>query len=113
MATDYNLEITQGSDYSIRLNLKESDGSLVNLSGYSVSGFVKHRYSDTGVILDLLPSIAGDGTSGVVDISLNAAQTSVLPIMEGIYDVEKYNSDYTSISKVLKGKVLVYPEVTY
>ena len=113
MATDYDLKITQGSDYSIRLNLKENDGSLINLSGYSVSGLIKHRYSDTTTTLNLSPSIVGDGTSGIVDIILTPIQTSSLPIMEGVYDVEKYNSDYSSIGKILKGKVLVYPEVTY
>jgi len=113
MATDYDLKITQGSDYSIRLNLKESDGSLINLSGYSVSGLIKHRYSDSTTIINLSPDVVGDGTSGIVDIKLTPTETSSLPVMEGVYDVEKYNSDHSSISKILKGKVLVYPEVTY
>ena len=57
MATSYDLNITRGSDFSVRLSVKDSAGAAYNLSGYSTSGVAKYRYSDSTPILSLSPTI--------------------------------------------------------
>jgi hypothetical protein len=112
MATSYyNLDIQQGSSYSIRFNVKNDDGTYVNLSGYSARGHIKYRYSDATKLLDLNPQIHSSYVSGIVDVNLTAAQTAGLPIIQGIYDIEIFNSG-GYVAEVIDGKVFVQPNVT-
>ena len=57
MATVYNFSATQGSQLSVRLNVKDASGDAINLSGYSSRGVVKYRYSSTNTLVDLDPTI--------------------------------------------------------
>ena len=72
MASSYNFSVTQGSELSTRLTITNDD-SPVNLSGFNVRGVVKHKYGDTGSLVDLNPTIVSGTTgslyaSGFVDI---------------------------------------------
>ena len=86
--------------------------------GYTATGLLKFRYSNTGTIADLAPAVvSGDSPgydalpSGLIDLNLTAAQTAALPVVEGRYDVEIHNAGGT-VYRVLEGKVRVHPEVT-
>ena len=57
MATSFDLNITQGSSYNIRLKTKDTAGIALNLSGFHVSGYVRNKYSDTTHLLNLYPVI--------------------------------------------------------
>tara|TARA_Y100000310_G_scaffold208988_1_gene209583 strand:- start:421 stop:774 length:354 start_codon:yes stop_codon:yes gene_type:complete len=116
MASIYDLNITQGSQFDVRLNITDGCGECLSLSGYQVRGYVKHKYSQSGALLDLDPVIvSGDNgaayASGLVDLTLTAAQTANLPIMQGVYDIELYD-DSGFADKIMKGDVNVFPEVT-
>ena len=71
MATNYNLNITRGSNFSVRLIAKDENGTPINLSGYSASAQVRHHYSSTGVLLDLSPTPVEPKASGYIDIYLS------------------------------------------
>jgi hypothetical protein len=107
-----DLSITQGSSFSIRLEIRNNDGTAEDLTGYGVRGYLKNKYTDTTPLLDLSPVIS-DATGGQVDINVSASVTAALPITQGIYDIEKYLlSDATVVSKIIVGKILINPEVT-
>ena len=90
-----DLSITQGSSFSIRLEIRDDEGAAVNLTGYAVRGYLKNKYSDTTPLLDLSPVIS-DATGGQIDINVSANVTADLPITQGVYDVEKYKLTDTS-----------------
>ena len=111
MATSYDLNIVRGSSVSIRLNAKNDDGVPYNLSGFAVSGHVRHKYSDTGVLLNLSPTVVNNfEASGYIDIEVPASATTGLPIVQGIYDVEIYSGTFTE--KLIEGYANIHPEVT-
>jgi hypothetical protein len=115
MATIYDLNITQGSQFDVRLTATDNEGATIDLSGYGARGYLKHRYSDTGKLLDLSPAVvSGDNgsacISGFVDIALLASQTVDLPVVQGVYDVEIYKG--THVNQITKGVANVFPEVT-
>ena len=121
MATVYNFSATQGSQLSVRLNVKDASGNALDLSGYDTRGIVKYRYSSTNTLIDLAPTIVsgneGSGyVSGLIDVYLSGSQTSVLPIGDFVYDIEKYPSGASNtegaVDKILAGGFLVYPQVT-
>ena len=121
MATVYNFSATQGSQLSVRLNVKDASGDPINLSGYAVRGVVKYRYSSTSSLVNLDPVKVSGTTgalyaSGYVDVYLSGSQTAALPIGEFVYDIEKYpngaSSSEGAVDKILAGDFLVYPQVT-
>ena len=120
MASSYNFSVTQGSELSTRLTITNDD-SPVNLSGFNVRGVVKHKYGDTGSLVDLNPTIVSGNTgslyaSGFVDIYLSGSQTAALPVAEAKYDIERYvtgsEGQETAVVKMLNGKFTINPEVT-
>ena len=115
MATSYDLNITRGSDFSVRLNVKDASGSAYNLSGYSASGVAKYRYSSMEPLIDLSPVIVSGSNgasyaSGMIDINVSGTNTTGVPIVQGVYDVEIYSGSYHE--KVIRGKINILPEVT-
>ena len=132
MATSYDLNITQGSTFNVRLTTKDSNGSALNLSGYSVSGYIRNKYSDNTYLLDMDPTIVSGHAaahdpndplktdaiwSGLIDVNIAATGTAALPINQSIYDIEVYlnpnNMNTTSVFKILHGKANIHPESTY
>ena len=120
MASSYNFSVTQGSELSTRLTITNDD-SPVNLSGFNVRGVVKHKYGDTGSLVDLNPTLVSGTTgslyaSGFVDIYLSGSQTAALPVAEAKYDIERYvtgsEGQETAVVKMLNGKFTINPEVT-
>jgi len=121
MATVYNFSATQGSQLSVRLNVKDASGDALNLSGYDARGVVKYRYSSNNTLVDLDPTIfSGESgiayASGLIDVYLSGSQTSSLPVGDFVYDIEKYLTGASnvegSVDKILAGSFLVYPQVT-
>ena len=112
MATNYDFNITQGTEFYIRLKLKDSSGDAIDLSNYLVSGQVKNRYGDSSALYDLAPSGVTDFlTSGYVDVLIKGAETATLPVGQHLYDVEIYtNQGYAD--KVAFGGFNVFPEIT-
>ena len=115
MATSYDLNITRGSDFSVRLSVKDSAGAAYNLSGYSTSGVAKYRYSSSEALVNLSPVIisgvsGASYSSGIIDINVSGTATTGVPIIQGVYDIEIYSGSYHE--KVIQGKINVLPEVT-
>ena len=112
----YNLDVIQGSTFSVQLFATDSGGTAINLSGYGVRGVIKYNFGTGTELVDLSPSVnetlpytAG---SGVIDVSLSAAQTAALPVTVGVYDIEMYSPNDSEVKKLLDGRVKIYPEVT-
>jgi len=112
MANSYDFNINKGCSFLVYLNIQNSDGSYINLSGYSVRGYVKNQYSDSGFILNLNPTPIYPLESGILMISGAASDTNYLPAGEFNYDVEIYNSGDCS-SLVLNGDFNIYPSTSY
>jgi hypothetical protein len=110
MANSYDLDIYCGSTFSTRLTARDSSQNAINLSGYSVRAYIKGKFSDTGILLNLNPIIYSQ-TSGIVDIIISGSQTAGLPIGQYPYDLEAYQGDY--VVKFLRGYANFYPESTY
>lgn len=120
MATTYNIEASQGNTLNLRLCVKDTDAVPINLSGYSVRGQVRNRYSSTGVLLHLQPEIvtgvSGSAyVSGLIDILIRPTGTVILPVIQGVYDIEKFTQsvgvDY-DVEKIMQGYFNISPEAT-
>jgi len=113
MATFYNITGYQGDYIQLTLNLKDSNGTAVNLSGYGVRGQVRASYGSTGVLLDLNPTIT-NVLSGTMAININSYISADIPISDHVYDIERYPSGIPTGNsiKLMRGKFSILPEVT-
>jgi hypothetical protein len=113
MATFYNISGYQGDYIQLTLNLKDSNGSGLNLSGYGVRGQVRTSYGATGVLLDLNPTITSV-LSGTMAININSYISADIPISDHVYDIERYPSGILTGNsiKLMRGKFSILPEVT-
>ena len=114
MAAIYDFNLTQGDQFDARITVTDTNGSM-NLSGYAARGYVKNKYSDTGVLLDLSPTVvSGDlgalYASGYIDIAVSGALIQPLPVTQGVFDIEIYKGGY--VKKVAIGNANISPEVT-
>ena len=114
MATYYNITGYQGDYIQLTLNLKDRNGAALNLSGYGVRGQVRTSYGSTGILLDLNPTISGNGESGIVSININSYISQDIPVSDHVYDIERYPSGIATGNsiKLLRGKFSILPEVT-
>lgn len=114
MATSYNITAYQGDYIQLTLNVKDSNGSAINLDGYGVRGQVRASYGSTGVLLDLNPIISGNGSNGIVSININSYISKDLPVNDHVYDIERYPSNILTGNsiKLMQGKFSILPEVT-
>ena len=113
MATSYNITGYQGDYIQLTLNLKDSNGSALNLNGYGVRGQVRSSYGATGVLLDLNPTIT-NLLSGIMTINIDSYISADLPVSDHIYDIERYPSGILTGNsiKLMQGKFSILPEVT-
>ena len=122
MATVYNFDASQGSELSVRLNVKDTNGNAIDLSGYGARGVGKYRYCSASSLIDLSPTIVSGNSGqawicGLIDIYLSGTQTVNLPVGQFVYDIERYpivagEDANGAVVKLMKGDFNVFPEVT-
>ncbi len=81
-----NFDVYKRSDFGLRLTLKDSTSSAINLTGYTVAAQVwdvdrKVKFADWGVTYT-------NRTGGIVDIKLTDAQTDNFNVGTLKYDVK-------------------------
>jgi hypothetical protein len=124
MATTYDITLVQGDTLDLRFKVTDSDDNPINLSGYSARGVARMGYGSTGTLLNLNPKVVSGtnsdptlGASGFVDVYIRPTNTSGVPVVQGVYDVEKYltvpvaSGDWEA-EKIVRGYFYVVPEVT-
>jgi len=109
MAIIANIYIDQGTDYSITVDVTDSAGDILNLSGYTASAQIRKTYSSSTVSETFSTSIAE--ATGQVTLSLTDTQTSGLSSGRYVYDLN-ITSSGGSTSRVIEGQAIVTPGVT-
>ena len=120
----YNLLIEQGATFEIELQYKDSNGAVVDLSGYSGRLQIRPSIGSPITYLCLSSSLNADGTglnfsgsngttpptSGSIGVYISAATSSMLTFNTGVYDLEIQSG--TFVTRLLQGNVQLSKEVT-
>ena len=109
MATVTNLYIDQGTDFNAILTITNPNGTIMDLSGFTVvSQFRKSYQSSTAV--NFTASIY-DAEAGKILLHLDPEDTTDIKAGRYLYDVEV--TSLTNIRfRVLEGIVVITPEIT-
>ena len=109
MAIIANIFIDQGTDFSITVDVTDTSGSALNMSGYSAAAQIRKTYGSSSVSSTFSTSIA-EGT-GQVTLSLTDTQTTALESGRYVYDLN-VTSGGGQTTRVVEGQAIVTPGVT-
>lgn len=110
MAVYANIVVDQGADYSASVDVTDSDGDNLDLSGYTAAGQIRKTYSSSTAV-NFTVSIATPASTGILNIGLTSTQTNAMKAGRYVYDVEITSAGGT-VTRVLEGQVEVTPGVT-
>lgn len=120
----YNLLIEQGATFEVELQYKDSNGVVVDLTGYSGRLQIRPSVGSPTAYLCLSSSLQPDGTglnfsgsngstpptSGSIGVYISAATSSLLTFNTGVYDLEIQSGSF--VTRLLQGNVQLSKEVT-
>lgn len=112
MAEIHDIEIDAGETFELQVLWRDSDGDLINLTGYSARMHIRRAVDADDIDVELTSGsgITLGGTAGTIDIEIDDATTSDLS-GDYVYDL-KLESGGGVVKRVIQGAVTVNPEVT-
>jgi hypothetical protein len=111
---NYDITIKQGETWDLNLELKDDEGTAIDLTGYDVEMKIKNDY-DSYVIEEL--SIDNgkvdneSASTGNMGFRLNPADTKKFKFEYAIYDI-KFTDPLDNVQYMIQGSVTVKRSVT-
>jgi len=107
-----NLNCWQGANFDYSLTW-QTNGTAVNLTGYSARMQVRETYDSTTPVLSLTSGsgITLGGTAGSIILEATATTTAGVPSGQYVYDLELVTGG-GYVTRLLEGNFTVDPEVT-
>ena len=113
-ALTFDLEIEQGIPYEMVFVVKNPDGSLKDLTGFSARMQFRVSYSAASASLEattLNSKLVINTLNSTCKISLTESDTQSLTYSKYVYDLELVDST-SKPTRLVMGKVTISPEVT-
>ena len=110
MAVYSNIVIDQGADYSASIDVTDTDGDAVDLTGHTAAGQIRKTYSSSTAV-DFAIAFASPRTTGTLNLSLTNTQTNAMKAGRYVYDIEITSSAGVK-TRVLEEQVEITPGVT-
>lgn len=108
MAVTANLYIDAGTDYENTITVIGSNGSPLNLDGYTLKSQMRKSYTSS-TFFNITVTIV-DAENGQIKLSLTSTQSELIPAGRWLYDVEITLNGYKT--RVVEGIVVVTPQIT-
>ena len=105
-----NLLIYQGSDFIIDFTIENDNGTVFNLTGYTVACKIKKHYTSS-TSTTVTAAVLSPATSGQIQLSLTNGQTAAMKSGRYVYDVV-ITATCGIKSRVVEGSVSVLEGVT-
>ena len=111
MASTINLYIDQGSDFHTSLILQNDDGSIIDLSGYSIYSQFRKSFNSSQYY-SFSCFIIGPPANGEISLELSGRISSDIHSGRYLYDIEIVDSVDDIQVRVVEGLVTLSPEIT-
>lgn len=108
MATKYNINVVRGDPFSSTVATTNDNDSPFNLSGYSISGGIRYRYTEPDLV-NFEVAVNDPPNSGVLTMGLTANETRGLPVSQCVYYLKAIPSGSNVPIPLLEGYAYVYP----
>jgi len=109
LAAFTELTIEKGATFSTTINVEDSNGDAINLTGYTANSQIRKSYYST-TANSFTATITGTA-NGEITLSMTAANTSSLTAGRALYDL--LISDSSGVkTRVVEGIVTILPNIT-
>lgn len=123
MAQTYNMQLDQGSTYTMTVEYEEPDptgapgNTPVDLTGYSGRMQVRETVGSATTLTEFttapLGGIVITPLDGEVELTVTSAQTEAYTFINAVYDLEVYDASTPPVVvRLIQGRFLVNREVT-
>ena len=109
MAALSNIYIDQGSDFSTVISLTDSNGDILNLTGYTALAQIRKSHGSTTVAATF--GVALSAGTGQVTMTLADTVTGAMSSGRYVYDVLLTDSGGDK-TRVLEGQAILTPSVS-
>ena len=106
--------IEQGATYRHTLYWKDSSNVPINITGCTARMQLRTTVESTAVVIELSSTnnrIIITGSLGKIELYISDEDTTVLPPIQAVYDLEVYMSNGDTV-RLIEGKVTIKAEVT-
>jgi hypothetical protein len=110
MAQFIELDLDQGTDFNIDLDLTNDDGVAINVTNYTFTSSIRKSFYSLNPTANLTVSIHS-AANGNITLSMNAATTTNIKPGRYLFDVKQVDAQNTK-SRVIEGIITVNPQVT-
>lgn len=113
-AVTYNLVIDKGATFQQRFTWKDSDGAVINLTGYTARMHIRETIAAATTIVELTTEngrITLGGVAGTIDLEVAAAVTAAITQSSGFFDLEMV-APSGKVTRLVQGRVQFSPETT-
>lgn len=113
-AAEFDFVIEQGAEFDRTLTWKDSNGNLIDLTGYTaeLQGRFKVDSATTALSMSTTAgSIVLGGVNGTIQLLQTALQTRALSFGSIVYDLELTSSG-GKVTRLFEGKIQLNLEVT-
>ena len=111
MAAFVELYVDQGTTFTNTITLNDdSTNANVNISGYLIRSQMRRSYYSTNATANFVCTIT-DSEYGVIEMSLDAANTANIKAGRYVFDVEMQDTANV-VTRILEGIITVTPGVT-
>jgi len=113
-ATRHDIVVEQGSRFELNVAVKNSDGSVKDLTGYSGRMQVRKTVDDITVLLEASTAngrLSINAPAGIVSVVVPADITTLLTFNTGVYDLEVFTSA-ANVIRVASGFAALSLEVS-
>lgn len=114
LAGRYNMVCDQGSTFERIIEIKDTDGTVFPLTGYTARMQIRRDIDATSTLMELTTAngrLSVSGSLGAITITLTPQLTSTLT-RSGVYDIEIVKTSTGEVHKVLRGEFRLEKEVT-
>ena len=108
MAAVYTLHIDAGATFTRQFEYTNDDGTPFNLTGWTALMHIRET-AEGNLTLAVTPTITA--ATGMIDVTLTAAQTSQLTKPSYVYAIELKHPSNEPVIRLVEGGIKVSPEV--
>ena len=112
MAARANLVIDQGTNISSDVTVKDLNANAFDLTGYTATAKMAKGYESTKTRSTITATVSSTPSSGLVALTMTAAQTAALSPGRYVYDLEITQTSSGNITRVIEGIITVTPQVS-
>lgn len=108
------IEIEQGTTFNPVLTWKDSNGTVIDITGYTARMQIRESITSDTLIDELTTENGGitlGGVLGTITLLISAADTEAYTFTTGVYDLEMISPAGT-VTRLLEGTIKLDLEVT-